>query len=59
MFCSRREFETAEFRYCEVHDSYGCALCTFICPLEAHGPFLRKEKDQDGLVSLTETRMTL
>jgi len=36
VFFSHGEFETAEFRYCEVHDSYGCALlCTFYLPLES------------------------
>lgn len=40
-----------------IHKAVCCAL--FICPLKAYGPFLRQEKYRDGLVSLTETLLTL
>ncbi len=42
LFFSHRELETAEFRYCEVHDSCGCAL--FICSLASSRAVSATEK---------------
>lgn len=42
---------------CMIHTAVCCAL--FICPLQAHGLFLRQKKDGDGLVLSTETHLTL